>query len=52
MNDEPDQYGNVLSFQLNSKKDAPDDKVYFGNAKMPDAAKPAAANSASDDLPF
>ena len=54
MNDEPDQYGNVLSFQLNSKKDAPDDKVYFGNAKMPDAAKPAAAaaNAKDDDLPF
>jgi hypothetical protein len=53
MNDQPDQYGNVLSFQLNSKKDAPDDKVYFGNAKMSDAANPAAAaSSASDDLPF
>ena len=51
MNDEPDQYGNILSFQLNSKKDAPDDKVYFGNAKLPDAAKPAAAaaKSAPDD---
>ena len=50
MNDEPDQYGNILSFQLNSKKDVPDDKVYFGNAKLPDAAKPAAAaKSAPDD---
>lgn len=57
MNDEPDQYGNVLSFQLNSKKDAPDDKVYFGNAKMPDGVKPvqaAATLNAKDDdnLPF
>jgi len=53
MNDEPDQYGNVLSFQLNSKKDAPDDKVYFGNAKMPDGVKPVPAKSATDDnLPF
>lgn len=55
MNDEPDQYGNILSFQLNSKKDAPDDKVYFGNAKLPDAAKPVAAvvsSGSTDDLPF
>lgn len=36
MNDQPDQYGNILSFQLNSKKDADDDKVYFGNAKLPE----------------
>lgn len=55
MNDEPDQYGNILSFQLNSKKDALDDKVYFGNAKLPDAAKPAAAAAKSapnDDFLF
>ena len=55
MNDEPDQYGNILSFQLNSKKDAPDEKVYFGNAKLPDGAKPApveVAKSADDGLPF
>jgi hypothetical protein len=55
MNDEPDQYGNILSFQLNSKKDATDDKVYFGNAKLPDGAKAAPAqtsNSKDDDLPF
>ena len=43
MNDQPDQYGNILSFQLNSKKDATDDKVYFGNAKLPDGGKPAPA---------
>ena len=41
LNDEPDQYGNILSFQLNSKKDAPDEKVYFGSAKLPAAAAPA-----------
>jgi hypothetical protein len=35
LNDEPDQYGNILSFQLNSKKDATDEKVYFGSAKLP-----------------
>jgi hypothetical protein len=55
MNDEPDQYGNILSFQLNSKKDAADDKVYFGNAKLPDAGKAAPAqksNVKDDDLPF
>jgi hypothetical protein len=57
MNDQPDQYGNILSFQLNSKKDAEDDKVYFGNAKLPDAARPVQAATASStqeepDLPF
>ncbi len=45
MNDEPDQYGNILSFQLNSKKDANDEKVYFGNAKLPDGVKPQAAQT-------
>jgi hypothetical protein len=55
MNDQPDQYGNILSFQLNSKKDATDDKVYFGNAKLPDGVKAQPAevkNSKSDDIPF
>jgi hypothetical protein len=55
MNDEPDQYGNILSFQLNSKKDAADDKVYFGNAKLPEGGKSAPAqtsNAKEDDLPF
>jgi len=55
MNDEPDQYGNILSFQLNSKKDATDDKVYFGNAKLPDGVKvePKKVEPESeDDLPF
>jgi hypothetical protein len=55
MNDQPDQYGNILSFQLNSKKDATDDKVYFGNAKLPEGVKAAPAevkSSNSDDIPF
>lgn len=56
MNDEPDQYGNILSFQLNSKKDATDDKVYFGNAKLPEgvSATPATPkdDDSSDSLPF
>ena len=55
MNDQPDQYGNILSLQLNSKKDATDEKVYFGNAKMPDGVKPQSAQTPKakdDDLPF
>lgn len=55
MNDEPDQYGNILSFQLNSKKDAADNKVYFGNAKLTESIKAAPAqksNAKDDDLPF
>lgn len=55
MNDEPDQYGNILSFQLNSKKDATDDKVYFGNAKLPDGVKVEPKKSepeSEDSLPF
>jgi hypothetical protein len=55
MNDEPDQYGNILSFQLNSKKDANDEKVYFGNAKLSEVVKPQSAqtpNAKDDDLPF
>ena len=52
MNDEPDQYGNILSFQLNSKKDAADDKVYFGNAKLTEVVKAAPAQKTNDDLPF
>jgi hypothetical protein len=53
MNDEPDQYGNVLSFQLQSKKDATDAKTYFGNAKMPDDATPVKVEVVKeDDMPF
>jgi hypothetical protein len=55
LNDEPDQYGNVLNFQLNSKKDAPDEKVYFGSAKLPADKSSAPApdpTPASDDLGF
>ena len=55
LNDEPDQYGNVLNFQLNSKKDAPDEKVYFGSAKLPADKAPSPTpdpTAASDDLGF
>ena len=55
LNDEPDQYGNILSFQLNSKKDAPDEKVYFGSAKLPADKAPSQTpdpTPASDDLGF
>jgi hypothetical protein len=55
LNDEPDQYGNILSFQLNSKKDATDEKVYFGSAKLPVDKAPAQTPDpapAVEGLPF
>lgn len=56
LNDEPDQYGNILSFQLNSKKDASDEKVYFGSAKLPADKAPAQAPdptpASNEPLPF
>ena len=55
LNDEPDAYGNILSFQLNSAQGTTDEKVYFGNAKLPEAttAKPAeTVKDKSDDIPF
>jgi hypothetical protein len=51
LNDEPDQYGNILSFQLNSKKDAPDEKVYFGSAKLPAETAPAPAKEGASASP-
>jgi hypothetical protein len=56
LNDEPDQYGNILSFQLNSKKDAPDEKVYFGSAKLPvektNEPSPTPDPTSTDELGF
>ncbi len=56
LNDEPDQYGNILSFQLNSKKDAPDEKVYFGSAKLPvektNEPAPTPDPTSTDELGF
>jgi hypothetical protein len=58
LNDQPDKFDNVISVQLNSKKDMKEQegKVYIGNAKPIKAAEPAAV-AASDieefgDLPF
>lgn len=42
---EPDQYGNTGSFQLNSAKDSEDKKVYFGNLK-------SAKSEPKQDMPF
>ena len=58
LNDAPDQYGNQLSIQLNSKADVRETeaKVYVGRAKPPQPKQeaPAAPSStnAADDLPF
>lgn len=58
LNDEPDQYGNDMSVQLNSSKDKreAEGKVYIGKAKKVTAAQPTAvaANDVPDigDLPF
>lgn len=59
-NDEPDQYNNNFSVQLNPKKDAPESekKQYIGNLKYlaSNAAPVTAAELPSDDelekLPF
>jgi hypothetical protein len=60
INDAPDQYGNDVSIQLNSKQDKRDaeGKVYVGNGKTADAAPvitgmPAAPTiTDGSDLPF
>ena len=58
VNETPDQYGNTVSIQLNSKKEAreTEGKVYIGNAKpLPGDKTAAPANNApeyDDDLPF
>jgi hypothetical protein len=55
-NEQPDQYGNILSFQLNSKKDAQDEKVYFGSAKLPadkaPSQTPDPTPTSDEPLPF
>lgn len=60
-NDEPDKYGNTLSFQLNSSKEKKDSegKVYVGNGKKMEAKEPQPLSSSDiqnleplDDLPF
>jgi hypothetical protein len=52
-NDAPDQYGNTHSIQLQSAKDAQEDKVYIGRAKPPQVAQAAPQpDSTTGDLPF
>lgn len=59
-NDEPDQYNNNFSVQLNAKKDAPESekKQYVGNMKYLASNapgpldKPAADVAEISDLPF
>lgn len=59
VNDEPDQYGNNVSIQLNSKKEKRESepKVYIGNAKSltqsaPEPVNEQPNNEPEDDLPF
>ena len=55
VNEEPDQYGNSVSIQLNSTQEMreAEGKVYVGNAKKSEAKQPEAltAESAAADLP-
>lgn len=57
LNDEPDQYGNIISVQQQTKKG--EDKIYLGNAKeyksqpTPQATPEPNSNTPEpDDLPF
>lgn len=59
VNDEPDQFGNHVSVQMNGKKDAEKYKVYLGNAKSFEHKEPEPFKAADvaevpmdDDLPF
>ncbi len=59
VNDEPDQYGNTVSLQLNStqEKREAEGKVYVGNGKPAKKKDPEPVSSADtagldDDLPF
>lgn len=51
INDEPDQYGNNMSFQQSTSKDEP--KIYIGNAKefIKKQDEPE-KNYTDNDLPF
>lgn len=57
-NDEPDNYGNDVSIQLNSTKDKQESegKIYIGNVKAAKAKEPTPVTAADivfdDDLPF
>ena len=59
VNDEPDQFGNHVSLQLNSKKDSENYKVYLGNMKAHEqkgqesfSKEDAKDIPVDDDLPF
>lgn len=63
LNDNVDKYGNILAVQLNPTKEKKDidKKLYIGNFKQSEGAKPVSDNDVSqmanelskvDDLPF
>jgi len=56
VNEEPDQYGNVVSFQSSFKDATKEDRFYFGNAKLGAAKenKPVDGSEVPDenDMPF
>lgn len=56
-NDQPDQYGNIMSVQQQTKKD--EDKIYIGNLKENDSSQKTPdmdinkdQKPPEDDLPF
>lgn len=61
-NDEPDKFGNTLSFQLNSSKEnkEKEGKIYVGNGKPMEKKEPVPVTAndianlpdPTDDLPF
>jgi hypothetical protein len=60
LNDEEDKFGNIVSAQLNPTKERKDidAKIYIGNFKKSEGAKPLSDNDTktfvaiADDLPF
>ena len=63
LNDEPDEYGNVMSIKLSAtkealQKDAEQGKIYIGNCKESEEKAPTpisekdAKSLIADDLPF
>jgi hypothetical protein len=51
-NEEPNEFGQHMSFLLNSTKDLQEEegKVYFGNAKKVDTSQPIKPKDIDDDL--
>lgn len=60
INDQPDQFGNDGSIQINPKKDSQDSKFYIGNVKLSEVKNSQVGITDSDinptvdndDLPF